>query len=172
MNYRNEKNDELHYNEVCRTYRLFLDGGGDIGSRENREYDAAVADAIEYFGGEENAPVWADMDTAEVFANVYKSDMGFRPRGWMLAAARAWLDARPEYGYGNEGMTADDMRQQAADDDAEMQRLEDESRAAHMAWGKAQDALAAEKLNTLPTVADQPHVVIRERGKSWLYDLI
>jgi hypothetical protein len=103
MNYRNEKNDELHYNEVCRTYRLFLDGGGDIGSRENREYDAAVADAIEYFGGEENAPVWADMDTAEVFANVYKSDMGFRPRGWMLAAARAWLDARPELGYDDDG---------------------------------------------------------------------
>jgi len=172
MNYRNEKNDGLHYDEVCRTYRLLLDGGCDTGSREAREYDAAVSDAVGYFGGEDKAPVWADMDIAEVFANVYKSDMGFRPRNWTLANAKAWLDARPEFGYGNEDMTADDMRQQAADDAAEMDRLEAESVAAQIAWGKAQDAIEAEKANRLPTVADEAHVVIRERGKSWLYDLI
>lgn len=58
-------------------------------------YNVSVRELIWHLG--EDADVCLiDIDMAEAFRNVYKSDNGFNPRGWAYANAKRWMDTREE----------------------------------------------------------------------------
>lgn len=76
------------YEAFCR-----LEFGTPAHALEVSEYDTALEHICELHGGEDKTPAYFDRDTFEVYHNVYKSDMGFRPRGDIsIAGMKKWLE--------------------------------------------------------------------------------
>lgn len=72
---------ELQFIITTQLYIIYRTPSCDEAFKEAvKKYDATLAKIVAFYGGEDKTPASEDPDLYEVYHNVYKSEVGCRPR--------------------------------------------------------------------------------------------